>query len=200
MNKQFKQAPFNFTQNIPLAAVFFYQFLQFPMMLFSESEQVLSLPEMMLVMVRVGWIIQIRDYSHGLGWKFVEKTRHSSKIYFHFVNLFFSSSKNSFVRRNTVRVSPETKGSSILGCRFSGLCVCSDWGEWSHREGRILWQARVCGWSVAQARMHWLELIRMIMRHVLVPMSLQLWNRIAQSSLTLQEVMDLGWLAHRWTW
>ena len=44
--------------------------------------------------------------------------------------------------------------------------------------------------------MHRLELIGMVMRHVLVSMGLELRTRIALSFLTLQEVMDLGWLVH----
>ena len=44
--------------------------------------------------------------------------------------------------------------------------------------------------------MHRLELLGMVMRHVLVPMGLELRTRTAPSSLTLQEVVDLGWLVH----
>ena len=44
--------------------------------------------------------------------------------------------------------------------------------------------------------MHQLELRGMVMTHVLVPMGLELLTRIALSSLTLQDVMDLGWLVH----
>ena len=46
----------------------------------------------------------------------------------------------------------ETKDSSLLGCHFPGLCLYSNWGEWSHCEGGILRHARVCGWSVPQVR------------------------------------------------
>ena len=52
--------------------------------------------------------------------------------------------------------------------------------------GEILFSS----WGIS---MHRLELIGMVMRHVLVPMGLELNQN---SSLTLQEVMDLGWLVH----
>ena len=55
--------------------------------------------------------------------------------------------------------------------------------------GEILYYS----WEIS---MHQLELIGMVMRHVLVPMGLELRTRIALSSLTLQDVMDLGWLLH----
>ena len=55
--------------------------------------------------------------------------------------------------------------------------------------GEILFKS----WGIS---MHRLELVGMVMRHVLVPMGLELCTRIALSSLTLQEVMDLGWLVH----
>ena len=48
-------------------------------------------------------------------------------------------------------------------------------------------------WGISMPR---LELIGMVMRHVLVPVGLKLCTRIALSSLTLQEVVDLGWLVH----
>ena len=97
------------------------------------------------------------------------------------------------------------RDSSLFGCRAPSLCIYSDWGEWSHREGSIPCRAWVCGWSVPPGEIHFyswwiskhrLELIGMVMRHVLVPMGLELWTWIALSSLTLQEVMDLGWLVH----
>ena len=55
--------------------------------------------------------------------------------------------------------------------------------------GKINFQS----WGIS---MHRLELMGMVMRHVLVPMGLELLTRIALSSLTLQEVMDLEWLVH----